>query len=137
MSSKDVSESCVPTDRGKKLTPVPAVQKPDSQTPATGVAKPVPRPAMQQAPCTAEIKTIGAFPPLMRAVSWDTVGSLNMRNGGPKGEDGLSYPDSLKPPVITQKLSKLREVSLKFHSFWTQLLDREHLTRILCHCSGT
>ncbi|XP_058256541.1 uncharacterized protein mrvi1 isoform X1 [Hemibagrus wyckioides] len=108
-SSKDVSESCVPADRGKKLTPVPAVQKPDSQTPATGVAKPVPRPAMQQAPCTAEIKTIGAFPPLMRAVSWDTVGSLNMRNGGPKGEDGLSYPDNLKPPVITQKLSKLRE----------------------------
>ncbi|KAK3561835.1 hypothetical protein QTP86_017057 [Hemibagrus guttatus] len=107
-SSKDVTESCIPTDRGKKLTPVPVVQKPDSQTPATGVAKPVPRPAMQQAPCTAEIKTIGAFPPLMRAVSWDTVGSLNMRNGGPKEEDGLSYPDNLKPPVITQKLSKLR-----------------------------
>lgn len=137
MSSKDVSESCVPTDREKKLSPGPVGQKPDSQTPATGVAKPVPRPAMQQAPCTAEIKTIGAFPPLMRAVSWDTVGSLNMRNGGPKGEDGLAYPDSLKPPVITQKLTKLREASLNFHSFWTQLLDREHLTRILCHCSGT
>ncbi|XP_047666194.1 uncharacterized protein mrvi1 isoform X3 [Tachysurus fulvidraco] len=108
-SPKDGAEICVSTDRGKKTTPVPTIQKPESQTPATGVAKPVPRPAMQQAPCTAEIKTIGAFPPLMRAVSWDTVGSLNMRNGGPKGEDSLSYPDTIKPPVNTQKLSKLRE----------------------------
>ncbi|XP_053094256.1 uncharacterized protein mrvi1 isoform X2 [Pangasianodon hypophthalmus] len=108
-SPNDGAEPCVSTDRGKKPTPVPTVQKPDSQTPATGVAKPVPRPAMQQAPCTAEIKTIGAFPPLMRAVSWDTVGSLNMRNGGPKGEDSLSYSDNLKPPVNAQKLSKLRE----------------------------
>ncbi|MCJ8737455.1 hypothetical protein PDJAM_G00024180 [Pangasius djambal] len=108
-SPNDGAESCVSRDRGKKPTSVPMVQKPDSQTPATGVAKPVPRPAMQQAPCTAEIKTIGAFPPLMRAISWDTVGSLNMRNGGPKGEDGLSYADNLKPPVNAQKLSKLRE----------------------------
>ncbi|TTD32920.1 Protein MRVI1 [Bagarius yarrelli] len=107
-SSKDSAELCVITDRGNKPTPVPAAQKPDGQTPATGVAKPVPRPAMQQAPCTAEIKTIGAFPPLMRAVSWDTVGSLNLRNGGPKSEDGHSYPDT-SPPVNTQKLSKLRE----------------------------
>lgn len=97
-------------DRGIKATPVPAVQKPDGQTPATGLAKPVPRPAMQQAPCTAEIKTIGAFPPLMRAISWDMVGSLNMRNGGPKEEDSLFYSDNLKPPVNPQKLSKLREV---------------------------
>lgn len=116
MSPKDGAELCVSMDRGKKATPVPGVQKPDGQTPATGVAKPVPRPAMQQAPCTAEIKTIGAFPPLMRAISWDTVGSLNMRNGGPKGEDGPSYSDDLKPPVNTQKLSKLREVFL-FHKF--------------------
>ncbi|XP_026071796.1 protein MRVI1-like isoform X2 [Carassius auratus] len=50
-----------------------------SQPPATGVAKPVPRPPTQQAPCTAEIKTIRAFPPLMRAVSWDTEHKL-MRN---------------------------------------------------------
>ncbi|XP_017333355.1 uncharacterized protein mrvi1 isoform X2 [Ictalurus punctatus] len=97
-SPKDSAELCVSMEGGKKQIPVPAVQKPDSQTPATGVAKAVQRPAMQQAPCTAEIKTIGAFPPLMRAVSWDTVGSLNMRNGGPKGEDGLSYSDNLKPP---------------------------------------
>ncbi|KAI5608522.1 protein MRVI1 isoform X1 [Silurus asotus] len=103
------TEQCASMDRGKKPTSDPAVQKPDSQAPATGVAKPVPRLAMQQAPCTAEIKTIGAFPPLMRAVSWDTVGSLNMRNGGPKGEDSFSYSDSLKPPVNPQKLSKLRE----------------------------
>ncbi|XP_060796821.1 inositol 1,4,5-triphosphate receptor associated 1 isoform X2 [Neoarius graeffei] len=108
-SPKDGAQLCVSVDRGKKPTPVPMVQKPDSQTPATGVAKPVPRPAMQQAPCTAEIKTIGAFPPLMRAVSWDTVGSLNMRNGGPKEDDGASHSDNLKPPVNAQKLSKLRE----------------------------
>lgn len=114
-SPKDSAELCVSMEGGKKQIPVPAVQKPDSQTPATGVAKAVQRPAMQQAPCTAEIKTIGAFPPLMRAVSWDTVGSLNMRNGGPKGEDGLSYSDNLKPPVSGQKLSKLREVILKIH----------------------
>ncbi|KAK7913330.1 hypothetical protein WMY93_013541 [Mugilogobius chulae] len=54
-----------------------------NQTPATGVAKPVPRPPTQQAPCTAEIKTISAFPPLMRAVSWDSVGSLKPKNGAP------------------------------------------------------
>ncbi|KAI4875944.1 hypothetical protein NFI96_034528 [Prochilodus magdalenae] len=99
---------------GKKSGPPPAAQKPDSQTPATGVAKPVPRPPTQQAPCTAEIKTIGAFPPLMRAVSWDTVGP--MRNGGPKGEEGPPFSDKMMssgykdfpvPPV--QKLSKLRE----------------------------
>uniref|UniRef100_A0A8C1VQJ8 Murine retrovirus integration site 1 homolog n=1 Tax=Cyprinus carpio TaxID=7962 RepID=A0A8C1VQJ8_CYPCA len=92
-----------------------------SQPPATGVAKPVPRPPTQQAPCTAEIKTIGAFPPLMRAVSWDTVGSMNMRNAAPKEEDNLSeqsreslfkssgYKDFPVPPGNVQKLSKLRE----------------------------
>lgn len=96
-----------------------------NQTPATGVAKPVPRPSTQQAPCTAEIKTIGAFPPLMRAVSWDAVGSLNSRNGAPvfppTAEDSLSdkpkdaglktsgYKDFPTPPVGAQKLSKLRE----------------------------
>lgn len=96
----------------------------NSQPPATGVAKPVPRPPMQQAPCTAEIKTIGAFPPLMRAVSWDTVGSINMRNTAPKGEESLSdtsreslfkssgYKDFPVPPGSVQKLSKLREVIL-------------------------
>ena len=99
-----------------------------TQAPATGVAKPVPRLPTQQAPCTAEIKTIGAFPPLMRAVSWDTVGTLNSRNGAPppgpgpeevftfpdKSRDGQSkqsgYKDFPAQPVATQKLSKLREV---------------------------
>ncbi|XP_050929619.1 inositol 1,4,5-triphosphate receptor associated 1 isoform X2 [Lates calcarifer] len=96
-----------------------------NQAPATGVAKPVPRPPTQQAPCTAEIKTIGAFPPLMRAVSWDAVGSLNSRNGAPsfpptaedtfsdKPRDGAfkssGYKDLPAPPGSTQKLSKLRE----------------------------
>ncbi|XP_056121706.1 inositol 1,4,5-triphosphate receptor associated 1 isoform X3 [Rhinichthys klamathensis goyatoka] len=94
-----------------------------SQPLATGVAKPVPRPPTQQAPCTAEIKTIGAFPPLMRAVSWDTVGSMNMRNAAPKGEESLSFPDKSReslfkssgykdfpvPPGTVQKLSSLRE----------------------------
>ncbi|XP_037401409.1 inositol 1,4,5-triphosphate receptor associated 1 isoform X2 [Pygocentrus nattereri] len=99
--------------QGKKPGPPSVAQKTDSQTPATGVAKPVPRPPTQQAPCTAEIKTIGAFPPLMRAVSWDAVGSV--RNGASKGDEGLpftelkssGYKDFPVPPV--QKLSKLRE----------------------------
>ncbi|KAM6942694.1 LOW QUALITY PROTEIN: inositol 1,4,5-triphosphate receptor associated 1 [Xenentodon cancila] len=93
--------------------------------PATGVAKPVPRPPTQQAPCTAEIKTIGAFPPLMRAVSWDAVGSLNSRSGAPSfpptAEDSFSdkprdvafkssgYKDLPTQPGSVQKLSKLRE----------------------------
>uniref|UniRef100_A0A8C2DNT9 Murine retrovirus integration site 1 homolog n=1 Tax=Cyprinus carpio TaxID=7962 RepID=A0A8C2DNT9_CYPCA len=115
-----------PADKGKNSEH--AAQKKEetsgcgiSQPPATGVAKPVPRPPTQQAPCTAEIKTIGAFPPLMRAVSWDTVGSINMRNAAPKGEDNLSeqsresqfkspgYKDFPVPPGNVQKLSKLRE----------------------------
>ncbi|XP_056236667.1 uncharacterized protein mrvi1 isoform X1 [Seriola aureovittata] len=112
----------------------PAVNKADegagsgqnpNQVPATGVAKPVPRPQTQQVPCTAEIKTIGAFPPLMRAVSWDAVGSLNSRNGAPSFpptvEDTFSdkprdavlkssgYKDLPSQPGGVQKLSKLRE----------------------------
>ncbi|KAM4596177.1 inositol 1,4,5-triphosphate receptor associated 1-like isoform 1-T1 [Fundulus diaphanus] len=94
-------------------------------TPATGVAKPVPRPPTQRAPCTAEIKTIGAFPPLMRAVSWDAVGSINSRTGAPgfppavdevfsdKSRDGVYksslYKDLQAQPGSIQKLSKLRE----------------------------
>lgn len=96
-----------------------------NQAPATGVAKPVPRPPTQQAPCTAEIKTIGAFPPLMRAVSWDAVGSLNSRNGAPSfpptAEDTFSdksrdaafkssgYKDLPSQQGSAQKLSKFRE----------------------------
>ncbi|XP_042342223.1 inositol 1,4,5-triphosphate receptor associated 1 [Plectropomus leopardus] len=96
-----------------------------NQAPATGVAKPVPRPPTQLAPCTAEIKTIGAFPPLMRAVSWDAVGSLNSRNGAPSfpptPEDTFSdkprdavfkssgYKDLPTQPGGVQKLSKFRE----------------------------
>ncbi|XP_076879739.1 uncharacterized protein mrvi1 isoform X2 [Brachyhypopomus gauderio] len=92
--------------------------KPESLAPATGVAKPVPRPATQQAPCTAEIKTIGTFPPLMRAVSWDTVGCVGGRNASPKDDEGLAFSEKLKSPgykdfpvapVNVQKLSKLRE----------------------------
>lgn len=126
-------ENCDP--RVSKKSPVPVLlNKPEegpirnpTQTPATGVAKPVPRPPTQQAPCTAEIKTIGAFPPLMRAVSWDTVGTLNARNGAPnfsptteetfsfsdKPRDSLlkssGYKDFPAQPVNVQKLSKLRE----------------------------
>lgn len=111
----------------------PAVSKGDegagrnsNQAPATGVAKPVPRPPTQQAPCTAEIKTIGAFPPLMRAVSWDAVGSHNSRNGAPSfpptAEDTFSdkprdavfkssgYKDLPTQPGSVHKLSKLKEV---------------------------
>ncbi|XP_070777397.1 inositol 1,4,5-triphosphate receptor associated 1 [Enoplosus armatus] len=112
----------------------PAVSKGDegagpgrnnNQAPATGVAKPVPRPPTQLAPCTAEIKTIGAFPPLMRAVSWDAVGSLNSRNGAPSfpptAEDTFSdkprdavfkssgYKDLPSQPGGVHKLSKFKE----------------------------
>ncbi|RVE74520.1 hypothetical protein OJAV_G00022770 [Oryzias javanicus] len=96
-----------------------------NQAPATGVAKPVPRPPTQQAPCTAEIKTIGAFPPLMRAVSWDAVGSINSRNGSPSFLPTLEEPISDEPreaafkssgykdfptqPGGVRKLTKLRE----------------------------
>ncbi|XP_059212684.1 inositol 1,4,5-triphosphate receptor associated 1 [Centropristis striata] len=96
-----------------------------NQAPATGVAKPVPRPPMQQAPCTAEIKTIGAFPPLMRAVSWDAVGGHNSRNGAPSfpptAEENFSdsprdavfkssgYKDLPAQQGGVQKLSKFRE----------------------------
>ncbi|CAJ1049658.1 uncharacterized protein mrvi1 [Xyrichtys novacula] len=96
-----------------------------NQAPATGVAKPVPRPPTQLAPCTAEIKTIGAFPPLMRAVSWDSVGSLNSRSGAPSFpptlEENLSenprdavfktsgYKDLPGQPGGMHKLSKLKE----------------------------
>nr|XP_057945045.1 uncharacterized protein mrvi1 [Doryrhamphus excisus] len=84
-----------------------------NQAPATGVAKPVPRPPTQQAPCTAEIKTIGAFPPLMRAVSWDAVGGVNSRNGAEdsnsdKARDAVFKASGLKE-LTTPKLSKFRE----------------------------
>lgn len=101
-----------------------------NQAPATGVAKPVPRPPTQQAPCTAEIKTIGAFPPLMTAVSWDALCSINSRNGAPsypltaedvfsdKPRDAafktLGYKDLPMQAGGVQKLSKLREVQLWF-----------------------
>lgn len=126
---KEKPDHHAPVDQGKNSEHV-AQKKEEtsgcgiSQPPATGVAKPVPRPTTQQAPCTAEIKTIGAFPPLMRAVSWDTVGSMNTRNASPKGEDNLSdksreslfkssgYKDFPVPPGSVQKLSKFREVIL-------------------------
>lgn len=136
-------ENC---DPGAPKSP-PAVNKTDdgtglgrnsSQAPATGVAKPVPRPPTQQAPCTAEIKTIGAFPPLMRAVSWDAVGSLNPRNGAPSyppaAEDTFSdkprdavfktsgYKDLPTQLGSTQKLSKLREVNHYFSRLHVALI---------------
>lgn len=108
-----------------------------NQAPATGVAKPVPRPPTQQAPCTAEIKTIGAFPPLMRAVSWDAVGSLNSRNGAPgfpptpeetfsdKAGDNVfkppGYKDLPSQPGGLHKLSKLKDVR-QIDSFWLYLV---------------
>ncbi|XP_028812547.1 protein MRVI1 isoform X2 [Denticeps clupeoides] len=125
--------TAVPEKRLKKAASgpeeAPSCWSLGSQASATGVAKPVPRANSQQAPCTAEIKTIGAFPPLMRAVSWDTVGSLAMMNGAqnlssPQNEDSTftfpekardppfkssGYKDFPVPPVNVQKLSKLRE----------------------------
>ncbi|XP_037103451.1 uncharacterized protein mrvi1 [Syngnathus acus] len=84
-----------------------------NQAPATGVAKPVPRPPTQQAPCTAEIKTIGAFPPLMRAVSWDAIGGINSRNGAEDASSDKTRDGILKSSVLRElpapKLSKFRE----------------------------
>uniref|UniRef100_A0A8K9V4C5 Inositol 1,4,5-triphosphate receptor associated 1 n=1 Tax=Oncorhynchus mykiss TaxID=8022 RepID=A0A8K9V4C5_ONCMY len=127
-------ENCDPRVTAKNCPEPVLVNKPEeglvrapNQAPATGVAKPVPRPPTQQAPCTAEIKTIGAFPPLMRAVSWDTVGTLNARNGAPSlpptNEETFSFQDKTRDallkssgykdfpvqPVNVQKLSKIRE----------------------------
>uniref|UniRef100_A0A4W5PAL8 Inositol 1,4,5-triphosphate receptor associated 1 n=1 Tax=Hucho hucho TaxID=62062 RepID=A0A4W5PAL8_9TELE len=127
-------ENCDPRVTAKNCPAPVLVNKPEdclvrapNQAPATGVAKAVPRPPTQQAPCTAEIKTIGAFPPLMRAVSWDTVGTLNARNGAPSlpptNEETFSFQDKTRDallkssgykdfpvqPVNLQKLSKIRE----------------------------
>ncbi|XP_048885944.1 uncharacterized protein LOC125751322 [Brienomyrus brachyistius] len=88
--------------------------------PATGVAKPFLRPTTLQTPCTAEIKTMGVFPPLMRAMSWDAVGSNSSRTDlpglAPKGEEayfGFEQPaDSLLKSSRYKdfpKLSKMRE----------------------------
>ncbi|KAL2076832.1 hypothetical protein ACEWY4_027576 [Coilia grayii] len=101
----------------KKSASSPTATSDDSPSPspATGVAKPVPRPPTQQAPCTAEIKTLGAFPPLMRAVSWDTVGSLGPSHMGEEPSSPLpfskvsGYKDFPVPPVNIHKLSKLRD----------------------------
>ncbi|XP_036390551.1 inositol 1,4,5-triphosphate receptor associated 1-like [Megalops cyprinoides] len=100
---------------------------PGGEVPATSQPKPVPRTPAQQVPCTAEIRTIGAFPPLMRAVTWDTVSSIPARNGAqgflPKSEGALppfnkpgdsqvkasGYKDFPMQPVKMQKLAKLRE----------------------------
>ncbi|XP_034730657.1 uncharacterized protein mrvi1 [Etheostoma cragini] len=103
----------------------PGLARNANQALATGVAKPVPRPPTQLAPCTAEIKTIGAFPPLMRAVSWDAVGGLSSRNGAasfpPTAEDTFSdkpsdavfkssgYKDLPNQQGSVPKLSKFRE----------------------------
>ncbi|XP_070818137.1 inositol 1,4,5-triphosphate receptor associated 1 [Chaetodon trifascialis] len=78
--------------------------------PAKGVAKPVPRPPTQLAPCTAEIKTIGAFPPLMRAVSWDAVGSLNSRNGAPSFPPTQEETFSDKPRDAVFKSSGYKDL---------------------------
>ncbi|KAL0187862.1 hypothetical protein M9458_014961, partial [Cirrhinus mrigala] len=108
---KEKPDHLGPADKGRNSEQHAAQKKEEtsgsgnSQPPATGVAKPVPRPPMQQAP----------------AVSWDTVGSINMRNAAPKGEESLSdtsreslfkasgYKDFPVPPGTVQKLSKLRE----------------------------
>ncbi|KAM8894992.1 uncharacterized protein mrvi1 isoform 2-T2 [Spinachia spinachia] len=93
-----------------KADEAPGPGRNPNQAPATGVAKPVPRPATQQAPCTAEIKTIGAFPPLMRAVSWDTVGTLNSRNGAPSFPPTPEEAVSDKPRDAAFKASGYKDL---------------------------
>ncbi|KAF3832664.1 hypothetical protein F7725_026329 [Dissostichus mawsoni] len=115
-------ENCDPASVKQMRDLVQAETQPD---PSHRGGQARPRPPTQQAPCTAEIKTIGAFPPLMRAVSWDTVGTLNSRNGAPSfpptAEDTFSdkprdaafkssgYKDLPGQQGSVQKLSKFRE----------------------------
>ncbi|XP_040025147.2 uncharacterized protein mrvi1 [Gasterosteus aculeatus] len=93
-----------------KADEAPGPGRNPNQAAATGVAKPVPRPPTQQAPCTAEIKTIGAFPPLMRAVSWDTVGTLNSRNGAPSFPPTAEETISDKPRDAAFKASGYKDL---------------------------
>ncbi|MFT7816711.1 protein MRVI1-like [Arapaima gigas] len=141
VSSGTLSPRCGPKEgqdpqqvgeRGKKA-PMATADRPAEQSaergspkvecPTTGVAKPVPRPSAQQAPCTAEIKTIGVFPPLMRAVSWEAAGCA-APSFSRKGEEACvpfepaatnsslkssGYKDFPVQPVKMQKLAKIRE----------------------------
>ncbi|RXM27180.1 Protein MRVI1 [Acipenser ruthenus] len=77
--------------------------------------------------CTAELKSFGSGPPLMRAVSWDGMEQASLRNGAqdlPTMTDksftlydksssqllkSTGYKDFPVQPVKTQKLVKLRE----------------------------
>ncbi|MGH0175626.1 UNVERIFIED_CONTAM: hypothetical protein FKN15_071016 [Acipenser sinensis] len=77
--------------------------------------------------CTAELKSFGSGPPLMRALSWDGMEQTSLRNGAPdlptmtdesftlydKSSSQLlkstGYKDFPVQPVKTQKLVKLRE----------------------------
>ncbi|XP_066556933.1 inositol 1,4,5-triphosphate receptor associated 1 isoform X2 [Amia ocellicauda] len=83
--------------------------------------------ALPPGACTAELKSFGCGPPLMRAVSWDAVGPATVRNGAQsfpgKNDESFSfydksnsallkstgYKDFPVQPVKVQKLSKLRE----------------------------
>ncbi|MFT7802761.1 protein MRVI1-like, partial [Arapaima gigas] len=74
--------------------------------------EPVTHSSAYRAPCTAEIKTIDAFPPLMRATSWDMAGS------SPEDEDEEALPflsemagcrDFPALPTKMLKLAKVRE----------------------------
>uniref|UniRef100_W5M881 Inositol 1,4,5-triphosphate receptor associated 1 n=1 Tax=Lepisosteus oculatus TaxID=7918 RepID=W5M881_LEPOC len=98
------------------------LESPDPPVGKGPVAPPLPSGA-----CTAELKSIGCGPPLMRAVSWDSVGPVSIRNGTQafpaKNDEPLSfydksniallkatgYKDFPVQPVRMQKLVQMRE----------------------------
>lgn len=80
---------------------------------ATSSAHPVPRSAPMRVPCTAEIKTLEAFPPLMRAASWDVAGSSpELEEEPPFTSELLEEVATPVQPAKMEKLARLREVGL-------------------------
>ncbi|XP_023680295.1 inositol 1,4,5-triphosphate receptor associated 1 isoform X3 [Paramormyrops kingsleyae] len=76
---------------------------------ATSSARPVPRSAPMRVPCTAEIKTLEAFPPLMRAASWDAAGSSPELEEEPPFTSELLEEATPMQPAKMEKLARLRE----------------------------
>ncbi|KAJ8393139.1 hypothetical protein AAFF_G00068220 [Aldrovandia affinis] len=154
---RESSKPCPEAERGREDTVEERVvggsssrNGPDGEDPPLGVAKPVPRPpapqglnppapqgtrpAAPQGPRTAEVRTLAAFPPVMQALPWDTIGSILTKNSTnvsslkpgetvpPSSSSSSSssrpnelplkapgHGDSPDQPAKWQKLAKLRE----------------------------
>ncbi|XP_048829141.1 inositol 1,4,5-triphosphate receptor associated 1 isoform X2 [Brienomyrus brachyistius] len=77
---------------------------------ATSSARPGPCSAPMRVPCTAEIKTLEAFPPLMRAASWDVAGSSpELEEEPPFMSELLEEETTPVQPAKMEKLARLRE----------------------------